>query len=409
MFKHLAAIVFVFVCVCVAWMILGGTVMGRTEHQDRQLRSQVAGLWGSPQSQAAPELKEVEEQVRKETVELDGKVQVVSRKKDVFHDRALDASDVKVGLSLEHRRKGLLWYPTYRVDFNGVYRIENKKVEPVLYQFVYRFPTEEGLYDRFQIHVDGRQVDDVAPSAGEICLDLKLAPKETREVQVQYISQGMTEWSYLPGNRVQEIRNFKLTVQTDFSDLNFPDAAVSPTSKEPQGTGWQLQWVYDNLFSGVRIGVSMPERVNPGPFVGRVTFFAPVSLFLFFFLVFMIAVIREIPLHPVHYFFLGCSFFAFHLLLAYLVDHVTVGVAFGICSAVSLFLSISYMRLVVGTGFAFREIGIAQMIYLVLFSGAFFLQGFTGLTIAVCCVITLFVVMQVTGRVDWHAVSKRLK
>lgn len=408
MFKHLAAIVFVFFCVCVAWMILGGTVMGRTEHQDRQLRSQVAGLWGSPQSQAAPELKRVEDQVLKETVELDGRVQVVSRKKEVHHDRALDGSDVKVGLNLEHRRKGLLWYPTYRVDFDGTYRVENRDEQAQRYRFIYRFPTEEGLYDRFQIYVDGKRVEDISPSGGEVCLDLELEPEESGTVQVQYVSQGMTEWSYLPGNRVQEIRDFKLTVLTDFTDLNFPDAAVSPTTKEALGSGWQLAWVYDNLFSGVRIGVSMPEKVNPGPFVGRVTFFAPVSLFLFFFLVFMIAVIRDIPLHPVHYFFLGCAFFSFHLLLAYLVDHVPVGAAFVICSGVSLFLSISYMRLVVGTGFAFREIGIAQLIYLVLFSGAFFLEGFTGLTIAVCCVITLFVVMQVTGRVDWHAVSKRL-
>jgi len=125
--------------------------------------------------------------------------------------------------------------------------------------------------------------------------------------------------------------------------------------------------------------------------------------------VFMIAVIREVPLHPVHYFFLGCAFFSFHLLLAYLVDHVPVIVAFLICSGVSLFLSISYMRLVAGNGFAFREVGIAQLVYLVLFSAAFFLEGFTGLTIAVCCVITLFVVMQVTGRVDWNEVSRRLR
>jgi hypothetical protein len=41
------------------------------------------------------------------------------------------------------------------------------------------------------------------------------------------------------------------------------------------------------------------------------------------------------------------------------------------------------------------------LIYLVLFSYAFFWNGFTGLSITVIAVITLFVVMQATGRIRW--------
>jgi hypothetical protein len=36
-----------------------------------------------------------------------------------------------------------------------------------------------------------------------------------------------------------------------------------------------------------------------------------------------------------------------------------------------------------------------------MFSYAFFLKGFTGLAITIGSVLTLFVVMQVTGRVRW--------
>jgi hypothetical protein len=36
-----------------------------------------------------------------------------------------------------------------------------------------------------------------------------------------------------------------------------------------------------------------------------------------------------------------------------------------------------------------------------MFSYAFFLQGFTGLAITIGSVLTLFVVMQVTGRIRW--------
>jgi hypothetical protein len=72
-----------------------------------------------------------------------------------------------------------------------------------------------------------------------------------------------------------------------------------------------------------------------------------------------------------------------------------------ISSLVSLILVVSYLRLVVGLRFAFVEAGIAQLIYLVLFSYAFFWKGYTGLAITIMSIVTLFVVMQATGRIRW--------
>ena len=62
------------------------------------------------------------------------------------------------------------------------------------------------------------------------------------------------------------------------------------------------------------------------------------------------------------------------------------------------------MRLVVGGRFAFIEIALSQLVYLVLFSYTFFFKGYTGLTITIMCICTLFVMMQFTGKVDWEQV-----
>jgi hypothetical protein len=43
----------------------------------------------------------------------------------------------------------------------------------------------------------------------------------------------------------------------------------------------------------------------------------------------------------------------------------------------------------------------------VLFSYAFFFEGYTGLTVTVGAVVTLFVLMQLTGRLDWGALFAR--
>jgi hypothetical protein len=67
-----------------------------------------------------------------------------------------------------------------------------------------------------------------------------------------------------------------------------------------------------------------------------------------------------------------------------------------------MFLTISYLRLVVGWRFAAVESGFAQLVYLILFSYALFNEGWAGLTITIGAIITLFVAMQLTARIRWN-------
>lgn len=190
-------------------------------------------------------------------------------------------------------------------------------------------------------------------------------------------------------------------MRTNFKDYDIPEKSLSPSARKETKDGMQLEWTYKNLLSGYNIGMDMPEKLQPGPLAGQISYFAPVSLLFFFFLIFIITTLRGIDLHPMNYFFLATAFFAFHLLLAYLVDHISIHLAFLICSAVSIFLVITYLRLVVGLRFAAVEAGLSQFVYLVLFSYAFFFKGFTGLAVTIGSIITLFVVMQMSGRINW--------
>jgi VIT1/CCC1 family predicted Fe2+/Mn2+ transporter len=71
-------------------------------------------------------------------------------------------------------------------------------------------------------------------------------------------------------------------------------------------------------------------------------------------------------------------------------------------------LVISYLRLVTGMRRALLQAGVAQMVFLVLFSYAFFFEGYTGLSVTVGAIITLFVLMQMTARVSWADVFTRM-
>ena len=400
MLFRLAAITFIWFSTSVAWLILGGTIDHRTYSSNDKLRPGVASIWGSPQEQGPPSASYERIEQHKTETETDGRKTTRTETRRYTVPLPLKASRVDVALALDHRRKGLLWYSTYVVDFSGVYTFRNDTPDP--HQVTYRlpFPAEHAIYDGLVMEINGRGLPAAAGKEGASIAE-PLAPGETATLRVAYRSHGLESWRYRLGGEVSQARDFELHARTNFQQIDFPLNALSPTSKRETPSGWDLTWRYSNLISGFQIGITMPEKLQPGPLAGQISYFGPVSLALFFFLIFVITTLRSIDLHPMNYFFLAAAFFSFHLLLAYLVDHVSIHLALPVCAAVSVFLVVSYLRLVVGPRFAVFEAGGAQLIYLVLFSYAFFLPGFTGLTVTAGCIVTLFVVMQMTARIRW--------
>jgi hypothetical protein len=398
--KRITAILCIFVVTTVAWIILGATIFQRTYGQDESLKSRVSSTWGTAQVQSSANASYQEVSRALQEVYEHGR----TTNKWVETTQQIDllpmATSVNVALQLEHRQKGLLWYSTYRVLFAGEYTFHNPSPQEQRVTFNFPFPAEQAIYDDVVLTVDGVPVD-FKNERNAAHASALIGGGKAAVLKVNYASQGMDSWRYHFSNEIAQVRDFHLSMTTNFKDIDFPDNTLSPSDKREISDGWQLDWNYKNLVSGYQIGMAMPEKLQPGPLAGRISFFAPVSLFFFFFLVFIITTVRGADLHPMNYFFLAAAFFAFHLLMAYLVDHISIHYSFLIASLVSLGLVISYMRLVAGSRFAMLEFGLAQFVYLVLFSYAFFFKGFTGLAVTIGSIATLFVVMQMTGRINW--------
>jgi len=400
MAKRIAALIFIFACTSAAWMILGATIFARTDSSDSALRGRVASTWGAPQEQSPPTASWTQTHMRKVETEEDNKKITRTVEETTAVYLPLESSRVEVSLGLEHRQKGLLWYSTYKVGFSGDYVFRNTSDHEQAVTFTLNFPAAQAIYDDLVLVVDDAPLP-ITNQKTAVTVSTKMAAGATARLRAAYRSQGLEGWRYKFGDDVAQVRDFQLRMRTNFQDIDFAENTLSPTEKRLAGSGWELTWTYKNLLTGYQIGMPMPEKLQPGPLAGQISFFAPVSLFFFFFIMFILTALRDIELHPMNYFFLAAAFFAFHLLLAYLVDHISIHAAFLICSAVSIFLVVSYLRLAVGMRFAAVEAAGAQLIYLVLFSYAFFFKGFTGLTIAIGAILTLFVVMQMTGRIRW--------
>jgi inner membrane protein involved in colicin E2 resistance len=398
--KRIAALIFIFGCTTLAWIILGSTIFARTFNFTEHLGSKVESTWGTRQEQSPPSA--VYTTTEKKTFEKEENGKTVTKTYDDKTDHCItpDSSNIDVTLNLEHRQKGLLWYSLYAVKFGGDYVFQNPTDQEQLITFKMKFPADKAIYDDVNVGLDGQALPSTMAD-GFLSVQAKVPARKSATLQVSYKSHGMDSWQYRLGTDVAQARNLTLNMRTDFKQVDFPENTLSPTSKRETANGWDLTWRYTNLLSGFQIGMTMPEKLQPGPLAGQISYFAPVSLLFFFFLMFIITTMRGIDLHPMNYFFLATSFFAFHLLLAYLVDHISIHLAFVICSVVSIFLVVSYLRVVVGPKFAFMEAGVTQFVYLVLFSYAFFFKGFTGLAITIGAIVTLFVVMQMTAKINW--------
>jgi len=408
---RLMAIGFIYLCTAVAWSTLGASVVSRTGESDARLSKEVAQLWGGRHNQVAPLItvtrpRQVTETVRGTNSQGQPMDREVTRTVEDKIPVALRSSRVKVDLKLQHRQKGLLWYDTYTVDFAGAYRVHNPDDQPRTVTAEFRFPSAEGIYDGFVFRLAGQDAPKGAMSQ-VVTVSTVLPPGGEADLAVAYRSRGLDDWTYaFAPEGVSNVQDFALDMTTDFARIDFPAGTVSPTSKTPAGAGWRLAWRFESLVTGQKVGLDLPNKLNPGPVASRITFFAPVSLLFFFMVMVILGVLSGRSLHPMNYFFLAAAFFAFHLLLAYLVDHLSIHASFLIASAVSVFLVVTYLARATASR-TVREAALAQVVYLVLFSYAFFFEGYTGLTITIGAVLTLFVLMQLTARVDWAEVFAR--
>ena len=167
MARRIAAIIFIFICSTVAWMILGATIFARTYDTDSRLRGRVASNWGSAQQQDAPRAEAVwREMKRVLSAGDDGKQVLRNVEETVSQPLSLERTRARVDLALEHRQKGLLWYSTYVVGFTGDYTFRNTTDKDSV-TVTLAFPGKDAIYDvgepghlRQEVPGQGRGGDD---------------------------------------------------------------------------------------------------------------------------------------------------------------------------------------------------------------------------------------------------------
>ncbi len=384
--SRLLAITVIFIGACFAWSLLGAALTHRSQSFGARLSQEVAENWGAPMKQGHPVIYYESSSGAK------GRREVLP-----------ESSTITVTLDYDKKKKGLYWHRTYTADFQGRYVIKNTTPIAQTFYTQFQFPCEDTRYDHFSFRVGERDsTQDPSKHCGLTEATL-LQPGEEVPIEIRYRAGGLDHWRYSFGERAR-VRDFELTMLTDFTEMNIPVGAQSPTDRESTADGWKLVWKYADLIhagqSGVAVGMDMPKVLNPGPVAARMAFFAPVSLLFYFSVLIIMATLWEVRLHPMNYFFLAAGCFAFQLLFAYTVDLMPLGAAFALAASVSTILVSGYLWRATNARFAKLSV-IAQLAFMTLFSYSFFFDGLTGITITIGAIITLALLMTVTAKVDW--------
>ena len=394
----------------IGWMVLGSTLRVRSDGAWSSALASVQHLWGPAAIHGPPRVVDPERAAPAEPApdpSMEPAEWAPPRPEPTAapgvlgaDEVALVGSDVAVHLDHEQRQRGLNWFPTYEARFDG--RFTHRHVGGEGGHATLAIDLVQGGkgFDGFAITRDGHAVA-YRMVHGRALFDVTLEPGEEVTHRVEFTTRGVDTWRYDLTHGTGSVEGFELALTTDFAAVDFPEGSLSPTDHAETGEGWRGEWRFSHLLSADDIAVELPRRLNPGPLAAKITFFGPVGLLFFFFVVAMVARVRHVTLHPMHYFFLGTGFFAFHLLFAYLVDQLPLAASFVVAAGTSAFLVLSYVRLVAGRRFAFRVVAPAQALYLVLFSASFFLEGMTGLAITLGAIGTLYVMMQMSARTKW--------
>lgn len=387
---RLFTIAIIIACTALAWFTLGGTLRMRTQAADSELGETVAGNWGQPMTQIHPNAFYISP--------------TAARTKRSIQP---EASEISVNLHSDPKKKGLLWYRTYTVDFSGEYIFRNPTPISQTIYVTFDFPASGVRFDKFTF-IQGKTQTDKAPRDGSITEAVILEPGEEIPVKLSYTAAGLDNWIYSFGD-APRVRGVDLKMNTNFDEIDIPAGSESPTSRERNDAGgWTLNWQYTDVIGARAIAMAMPAVTNPGPVAERITFFAPVSLVFFFTVLIIFGTLKGVDLHPMNYFLLAAGCFAFQLLFAYLVDLVPTTLAFVIAAAVSLILVTGYLAAAVNFKFAAIS-AVAQFAYMILFSYSFFFEGLTGITITVGAIITLAILMGYTAKTDWSKVLTSTK
>ena len=437
--RKLLAVGLIFVGFSIAWIILGNVNTSRTGKQSQVLLARVQNAYGGPLVITPPQMFYEVAFEKKATINGIDTLSTYKQKELVDPSK----SDISIDLRMERKKIGNLWFPIFTAVYQGEYEYNFKSIpKEFRSQTLFLLPglnSSESLFNNIEMKINDAVIQPLSKLVAGTPIELEKQVILAGNVSVifNYETTGTDYMLYVLSGQKQPLQksdseenfsretdnikekydslerltrldDFNVKVTTDFKKYDFPNRTIPPTKREEKSNITEFYWEFNKTVTGKNIGIIIPKLRNPGEIAGRISFFAPVSLLFFFVVMIIISLLNKKVLHPMHYFFLAATFLSFHLMFSYVADHVSIYLAFGIAAFISCLLTFSFLVRIHRWRYAVIAMSL-QFLYLIVFSWSFFYKtaeglGITGLIVTIVSVITLFVLMRVTGKINWDQV-----
>lgn len=384
---------FVFLPLLIGWVLLTMRLQMRTDFATSRQLSSVKRIWGGNLEQPMPSLR---------YKGFGSDVPNLNRGE-------INASEIGVKLTVDYRKKGLVYYTGYNANFTGKYTIQNPQNEKIYLSFIFPYPMQqgEGLLQDVKLLVNGKEdTENTEYQPNLVLWTGALEPAQALEMTVAYTGRGLNYFMYgfEPGKQINQFK-LKITV-VGTKAVDYPVSTMTPTKTEKTPDSTVLSWELDRSLTQSNIGVLLPDQLNIAQQIAVMAQRAP-----FFFLMFLVSVcfILRLSGHPLNFLkiaIISAAYFLFYPLFAYLSVYLDAWLSFGLSFGILGLLVFNY------AGVAYKldaprstynlniaaALFLAYTFYLGITSVAALLPTYTGLILVIEGVVLLAVIMQVLPR-----------
>jgi hypothetical protein len=197
-------------------------------------------------------------------------------KVDVEHDipgNPIRSADHEIRLRPNYRRKGGAWYPGFEAEAAFRYRITNFADRDATAKLYFPLPERQGLVDNLRILVDGQPLPvKVNLECEKLQWKLPMARGESHDLIIAYHSRGLGHIRLRPdsGRKLGSYRVRMACAEIPIERIDYPIGCMTPTAIKPAGEGCVLDWRLDSAVTRLDMGIKVPDRSQPGYYIGRV-------------------------------------------------------------------------------------------------------------------------------------------
>jgi hypothetical protein len=360
----------------------------------------VSEIWGGSIVQSPPSLtfeSTVKEQYEnKKTGEMMDKTVLVEK------GLGFASQDLKLSMRKNIRKKGLLLFPGYELDFYGKFVIKNFLTKKNRIHFRMELPNYAGNIMNVQILLNGKEYKEDTNLADGIDWSGEMEPLEEKEISIFYKAQGSKSFQYSLGVQAIEMKRLSVILESDFSNFNIPDNAMAPSTSNSDSETIKIEWKGENIITGQNLSVNFEIEGNYGAMASKLFYYSPISMALFLSLLLLLLIPRGVKLHPMQYLFVIISFFIFYPLGSYLISYFNVILGILLSLAASTLILLQYTYAIKKGSVLIQSSMISAVIFQWLFSIAFFFPEHTGFIITISTIGSFVFLSRATAEIDWE-------